>query len=230
MFTRLVIHSPKANFKNTDDARNWLAACDPHRNLPPILFHRNQLGQTLNGPSAFRFNFSENAVILTGIGPASETLNELLPVIRDVVSESVGTVAQIEILSGACNLQVRPKLGLCKFSRLVIQSGPRNSPWVSIRGKDDLYKLLNEKSTEFLDHTKKILVDGIKAQCDILGMEYPQDAVLGDIVVTKSGSVPANKKSIYLATISGTFRSNLHFEGPWNVGRLHQKGAGAISS
>jgi hypothetical protein len=223
MFAQLVFRDSSLQIKNPAEARGWAST---HLGLSPEFFGRNAENRTVPA----------NGLSVHPSGPDSSGA-------RGVTVESFGEEATRTLMAGLIPAQTRfsqeyphgectHHFGLAGM-RVVRQlhsyqvfdfvlTGRRSDPTIDRQWK------ANPDRQWLTDLAQKLFLKQLDARLAIIGQDMPEDALFGDFEATVCRPVSAG--GVWKFAVTLAFRANVIFDGPWNVGKLANKGCGRVRS
>lgn len=164
--------------------------------------------------SLIRVCTSKGKAGIIAIGQGVGTILAAIPSMSADYKENSGQALDFSIRNGSMELSESPYLRPYKVSSLII-------------GRPEQSKhCLELDTTERAKLAERVILRGITAQCDLLGIEMPIGAIVGEFTETGFSFIKAGK--LGRPAITGTFKCNLRFSGLWNIGAMASKGCGAI--
>lgn len=210
--------------------RNLIISVNKDRLLPPELFHRLQNG--INNPNLPGIRYRPSAIL--GIGTHSARLVQLQAItLIDLLSKKLEKDIQWSLQSGSCSLRVLPDLLEYKITGMIISTdhGSRKRLFGERSGREKIFAqgkpTLDSEAEDVL--IKTIRNSFVRQAEDLLNIDFPEEAILGDVKIQKEQipiKIPESSARYTRADL--VFRSNLLFTGPWACGGFTHKGFGQI--
>lgn len=190
---------------------------------------------TAQGMSAFRVFGNDHSFYLRALGDhASQYLARNVHHVAGWLSLKAGTTVPMNWDGGIVNLTAAKAHKDCFINGLILarpvaatKGRPRTN---QVRRHQELFCACSDGVPERidLDYVAEKIRRGIESQCDVIGVDVPEDGLLIEVLdIPRTKLIEGIPGQVWPAA-NVKFRINARLTGPWNIGPGASKGLGRI--
>ena len=190
---------------------------------------------TAPGMSAFRVFGNDRSFFLRALGDqASQYLAQNVHHVAGWLSRKAGTTVPMNWDGGIVNLTEARSPKECFINGLILarpvaseEGHPRTN---KIKRHQELFSACSDGAPDRidLDYVTDKIRRGIEAQCDVIGVDVPEDGLLIEVLEIPRTKLIEGIPGQFWPAANVKFRINARLRGPWNIGPGASKGFGRV--